>query len=73
MFTRFWDYNKNWLKDWEWNFFALLDRAGSDLEDNIDELMIYSDIKFVFEKEGSEKDDVSDDQPKHTLIPEANV
>ena len=35
--------------------------------------MIYSDIKFVFEKEGFEKDDVSDDQPKHILIPEANV
>ena len=41
----------------------------SDLEDDTDEL----NAEFVFEKEDSEKDDVSDDQPKNILIPELNI
>ena len=53
-------------------FFALLDGVESDLEDDIDELMNTSDTEFVFEKEDSEKDDVSESQPKNILIPEPN-
>ena len=45
----------------------------SDLEDDIDELMNDSESGFVFEKEDFEKDDVSNDQPKNILIPEANI
>ena len=54
-------------------FFALLDGVKSDLEDDIDKLMNDSDTEFVFEKEDSEKGDVSDYQPKNILIPEANI
>ena len=50
-------------------FFALLDGVKSDLEDDIDKLMNDSDTEFVFEKEDSEKGDVSDYQPKNILIP----
>ena len=55
------------------NSFALLDGVESDLEDDIDELMNNSVAEFVFQKEDSEKDDVSNDQPKSILIPEANI
>lgn len=55
------------------NIFTLLDGMKSDLEDDIDELMNYSDTEFVFEKENSGKADVSDDQPKNILISEANI
>ena len=48
-------------------FFALLDGVESDLEGDIDELI------NAFEKEDSEKDDVSNYQPKSILIPEANT
>ena len=54
-------------------FFALLDGVESHLEDDIDELMNTSDTGFVFEKEDSEKDDVSESQPKNILIPEPNI
>ena len=54
------------------NFFPLLDGVESDLEDDIDELMNDSETEFVFEKEDSEKGDVSDYQP-NILIPEANI
>ena len=53
--------------------FPLLDEVESDLGDDIDELRNDSDTEFVFEKEDSEKDDVSNDQPKNILIPEANI
>ena len=53
--------------------FALLDRVESNLVNEIDELMNDSDTEFVFEKENFEKDDVSDDQTKNILIPEANI
>ena len=55
------------------NIFTLLDGMKSDLEDEIDELMNYSDTEFVFEKENSGKADVSDDQPKNILISGANI
>ena len=45
----------------------------SDLEDNIDELMNDSDNRFIFEKEVSEKDAVSDYQLENILMPEANI
>ena len=53
--------------------FALLDRVESNLVNEIDELMNDSDTEFIFEKEDFEKDDVSDDQTKNILIPEANI
>ena len=53
--------------------FALLDGVESDLEDDIDELMNDSDTEFVIEKEDFEKDDVSNNQSKDILIPEANI
>ena len=55
------------------NSFALLDGVESDLEDDINELMNNSVAEFVFQKEDSEKDDVSNDQPKSILIPETNI
>ena len=39
---------------------ALLEGVEGDLGDDIDELMNDSDTEFVFEKEDSEEDDVSD-------------
>ena len=51
----------------------MLDRVESDLEDDIDELMNESDKEFVFEKEDSPKDSVSDSQPKKILILETNI
>ena len=43
------------------------------MEDDIDELMNESDKEFVFEKEDSPKDSVSDSQPKKILILETNI
>ena len=51
----------------------MLDGAESKLEGGIDELMNDSYAEFVYEKEDSEKDDVSDYQPKIILIPEVNI
>ena len=45
----------------------------SKLEGGIDELMNDLYAEFVYEKEDSEKDDVSDYRPKIILIPEANI
>ena len=53
-------------------FFALLDGMESDLEDDM-ELMNDSDTEFVFERKDSEKDDVSNYQPKSILIPKGNI
>ena len=53
-------------------FFALLDGMESDLEDDM-ELMNDSDTEFVFERKDSEKDDVSNYQPKSILIPKENI
>ena len=49
--------------------FALLDGVESDLEDEIDELINDSGTEFTLEKEGCEKDDVSDDQPRKVSDP----
>lgn len=43
-----------------------------DLEDDIDQLMNDWDTELVFEKEDSEKNDVSDGQ-SNILIPEVNI
>ena len=51
----------------------LLDGVENGLEDKIDELMNDSDIEFVFEKEDSEKEDVSNDQPKNIYVMEDRV
>ena len=47
---------------------VLLDGVENGLEDKIDELMNDSDIEFVFEKEDSEKEDVSNDQSKNIYV-----
>ena len=52
---------------------ALLEGVEGDLGDDIDELMNDSDTEFVFEKEDSEEDDVSDYQRKNILIREAGI
>ena len=52
---------------------VLLDGVENGLEDKIDELMNDSDIEFVFEKEDSEKEDVSNDQPKNIYVMEDRV
>ena len=46
--------------------------SESDLEDNIDELMNDWNTDLVFEKEDSEKGDVSDGR-RNILIPEVNI
>ena len=55
------------------NFFALLDGVEYDLEENTDELIKNLYTMFVFEKEDSKKDDISDGQLKNIVIPEANI
>ena len=51
----------------------LLDGVENGLEDKIDELMNDSGIEFVFEKEDSENEDVSNDQPKNIYVMEDRV
>ena len=51
--------------------FTMLDEVGNDLEDDIDELVNGFDKECAFEKADSEKDGISDDQPKNILIPKS--
>ena len=51
--------------------FAFLDEVNSDLEDDIDNLMIDWDTEFVLE-ESLENELDSDDKPLNLLVPEAN-
>ena len=53
------------------DIFALLDKANSDLEDDIDNLMNNSDAKFLLE-EILENELDSHDEPLNLLVPEAN-